>query len=180
MTHDQIKEKLQDILDGTVTGSESIEIQNHLNRCTDCRQELAELKVLFSELESIPQLEPPIDFASTVMARVRSETAHDPVFDAILKWLPKFGYAYAFGSAIVIAILSKFYLIYETSSWSALSWTEKLTSVLVTLSNGFVNLSQWVVALWVTGDTLFKYSYPTLSSIWMVETVLILAGILHK
>ena len=179
MTHDQIKLILQDYLEGFVDEFEQSEIQNHLSLCTDCRNELAEMNDLVFELNAIPQLEPPADLTHRVMARVRAESKSVVVWDTIACWLPKIGYAYAFGNALVLAILSKLYLIYTTSTWSSLSYTEKFSSSLIGTSKGVVECSQGLSGLWIAGSALFKHGYPAISTIWIIEIVLMITTVLY-
>lgn len=179
MTHEEIKSKLQDFLEGLVTSSEKTEIQTHLTECIDCAHELEEYNELISELNSIPELDPPANFTSQVMSRVLTQSTPVTVWDVLRHWIPEIGMAYGLGSVLVGGIGYYLYLLYEGSAWAYISWTEKLTNALVFLATGIAKLCQWVSELWIVADLLAKHSLSTFSTIWMIETVFILAGIMY-
>lgn len=53
------KNLLQEYLENTIEPLESIILEEHLKTCSDCRRDLAELKLLFWELEEMPFVEMP-------------------------------------------------------------------------------------------------------------------------
>lgn len=67
---DGCRENLQDYLDGTLDKNQSMHVFLHLRECSDCQTEHENLKVLFSALESLPDLPVPDNFDETVLASV--------------------------------------------------------------------------------------------------------------
>jgi len=54
MTHQQIKERLDDYVDGILSPSETEEITRHLDQCPECSSEVAELRALLAEAARLP------------------------------------------------------------------------------------------------------------------------------
>ena len=179
MTHEEIKSKLQDFLEGLVTSSEKNEIQSHLTECVACANELKEFNELVSALQSLPELDPPVDFTSLVMNRVRTQSSPVTLWDMLRHWIPELGLAYALGSILIGGSGYYLYLLYESSNWATIPWIEKLSNTLIFMTTGFVKLCQWASELWIVADLLVKHSLPTLWNIWMIEIVLILAGTMY-
>ncbi len=98
MNHDQIRDRLDEWLDGALPAAESAAASSHIDGCADCKSEVARLKRLGSALFKAPA---PVDprsteaFVARVMARVEA--------DAVTPWerfaarvlAPAFGLALA-------------------------------------------------------------------------------------
>jgi len=64
-------------LNNEVTGAEKSEINRHIGECSDCLNELAEIKATLRSLKDAPQIEPAPDFTARVLKAVKSSS---PVF----------------------------------------------------------------------------------------------------
>ena len=70
MKCDEIRQNFMDYLDGSLTAKEEKNLFDHLEDCTGCREELAELKRLVNEIhESKTDISVPEDFMENVRAR---------------------------------------------------------------------------------------------------------------
>ncbi|HTF98956.1 MAG TPA: zf-HC2 domain-containing protein [Nitrospirota bacterium] len=71
MMHEEIRHKLSDYVDGSITGDEKKELEAHLESCPDCKEALRELKKTLDHLRSIEAVEPPAWMTQKIMAHVR-------------------------------------------------------------------------------------------------------------
>jgi hypothetical protein len=70
MKCDDIRESFMDYLDGSATSIEEKNLMDHIEECTECREELAELKKLVSGIdESFDAINVPEDFMKNIRAR---------------------------------------------------------------------------------------------------------------
>jgi protein-disulfide isomerase len=65
MRCEEVREIVADHLAGTLDKAIETELSEHLNKCTDCRRDLAEVQSIWAELESVPA--PPME-----MSKVRA------------------------------------------------------------------------------------------------------------
>lgn len=66
MTH-LTDDQLNEILDGSIFDNSMI---RHIDTCTDCRARLEDLRSVFVALESLPEVQPPRDLTSSVLAKL--------------------------------------------------------------------------------------------------------------
>ena len=78
MHHSEIQLKLSEYLDHALSEAERRKIEEHLNGCPSCRQELAELEHVVGAIREIPPEEPPPWLTTRIMARVREEATPRP------------------------------------------------------------------------------------------------------
>lgn len=78
MDHIEVRKNLSAHLDHALSVAEQRKIEEHLNGCPSCRQELAELKQVVGAIREIPPEEPPPWLTTRIMARVREESATRP------------------------------------------------------------------------------------------------------
>ncbi|MGV8981850.1 DUF4179 domain-containing protein [Clostridium sp.] len=70
MKCDEIRQSFMDYLDGSLTAEEEKNLINHLEVCTECREELAELKRLVNKIDiSFDDINVPEDFMKNIRAR---------------------------------------------------------------------------------------------------------------
>jgi len=70
MKCDEIRQSFMDYLDGSFTAQEEKNLIDHLEECTECREELAELKRLVSGIDiSFDAIKVPEDFMENIRAR---------------------------------------------------------------------------------------------------------------
>ncbi|HXV80805.1 MAG TPA: DUF2275 domain-containing protein [Candidatus Binatia bacterium] len=73
----EAQEYLSDLLDRSLSVERAQEIEDHLNSCSPCSEEMARLAECQRLVSSLPEVEPPIDFTNRVMAGVH-EAANPP------------------------------------------------------------------------------------------------------
>jgi len=72
MDHEELCERLSAYLETDLDPGERARIEEHLNRCPDCRREYRELRHTVDLLSRLPAPEPPPDLADRVIARLRA------------------------------------------------------------------------------------------------------------
>jgi Putative zinc-finger/Predicted integral membrane protein (DUF2275) len=75
MEHDDIRHKLSDYIDGSVSAGERAEIKAHLETCTSCSNAFRELRITIEHIKTIEEMEPPAWITQKIMAKVRSAEA---------------------------------------------------------------------------------------------------------
>jgi len=80
MEHIDIRHKLSDYLDGSVSAQEKALIEEHLKTCTECDQALLELQKTIELVKNIEEVQPPDWMAQKIMATVRAEAAEKKSF----------------------------------------------------------------------------------------------------
>jgi hypothetical protein len=74
MEHNDIRHKLSEYIDGSVTSQDKAEIEEHLKTCETCKDALQELRKTIDHVKAIEDIEPPNWMAQKIMAKVRAET----------------------------------------------------------------------------------------------------------
>lgn len=88
-------ELLNEILDQTLAPGLRIEAEAHLAACELCSARLAELRTLFAEIDSLPDLPLDVDFAPTILARLEQNAP----LPRPIRWL---AVAQAFGALLAV------------------------------------------------------------------------------
>lgn len=70
----EVREKLNDYIEGIVVGEEKTHFDEHFKSCEECRKALASLEKTVGLLRNLDEKEPPPWMTQKVMSRVRSET----------------------------------------------------------------------------------------------------------
>jgi len=67
-------DQIQAYLDQGLDQTKHQEVENHLDQCPACREELSRLEIIFARLENLPALELEKDLSISVLAQLREET----------------------------------------------------------------------------------------------------------
>ena len=95
MIHEEIRERLDDYVDGSLSGTDRAAIQDHLERCEVCRADVAALEALLADSGRLPRvIEPPRDLWPGIDRRL-----DDARRILARRWLP-------LAAAAVIALVS--------------------------------------------------------------------------
>jgi hypothetical protein len=73
MEHDDIRHKLSEYIDGSVTGEERAAIESHLKTCLQCSGALEELRKTIEHIRTVEEIDPPAWMTQKIMAKVRAE-----------------------------------------------------------------------------------------------------------
>lgn len=73
MEHNDIRRRLSEYIDGSVTGEERAEIDAHLKTCIQCSSALEELTKTIAQIKIVDEIEPPVWMTQKIMAAVRAE-----------------------------------------------------------------------------------------------------------
>ena len=73
MDHNDIRHKLSEYIDNSVTADEKTAIEEHLRTCTDCADALRELRKTIENLRAVDEVQPPSWMTEKIMAKVRGE-----------------------------------------------------------------------------------------------------------
>lgn len=98
MTHEQIRERLNEWLDGEMSSADAAAASRHVDACADCKTEVSRLKRLGASLFRAPA---PVDprateaFVARVMARVEEDAVSPWERFAARVLAPAFGLALA-------------------------------------------------------------------------------------
>jgi hypothetical protein len=71
--HDDIRHRLSEYLDRSVTAEEAAAIEAHLKTCQPCRDALHELQTTMEHIKNIEEIEPPAWMTQKIMTTVRAE-----------------------------------------------------------------------------------------------------------
>ncbi len=88
MGHNDIRHKLSEYLDGSVTAQEKTGIEEHLKSCRECSEALSELQKTIEHINTIEELEPPAWMAQKIMTKVRAESGGGKGFFS--QWVRQF------------------------------------------------------------------------------------------
>lgn len=88
MQCDRAQEFFSDYLEKMLDRPMTVALESHLAGCADCREEIETLQHVFMKLETLPEVEVPVDGAWQVLARLRSERAEQ--WEAERKRMPSF------------------------------------------------------------------------------------------
>jgi len=73
LDHNDVRHKLSEYIDGSVTAEEKSSIEEHLKTCTACSDALHELQKTVEHIKSIEEVEPPAWMTRKIMTKVRSD-----------------------------------------------------------------------------------------------------------
>ena len=80
MEHNDIRHRLSEYIDGSVTGEERAAIETHLKTCPQCSSALDELRKTIGHIKSVEEIEPPAWMTQKIMATIRAEAAEKKGF----------------------------------------------------------------------------------------------------
>lgn len=110
MQCDRAQEFFSDYLEKMLDRPMTVALESHLVGCADCREEIETLQHVFLKLDSLPDVDPPVDGAWQILARLRSARAdqweaerdHTPSFLGWLRSLHPARVAMASGLATLV------------------------------------------------------------------------------
>ena len=73
MDHNDIRHKLSEYIDGTLTPQEKASVEEHLKTCPNCSNALSELQKTVEHIRKVEEVEPPAWMTQKIMAKVRAE-----------------------------------------------------------------------------------------------------------
>jgi hypothetical protein len=154
---DPIQIKLSAYLDGELKQQERLEVENHLQTCQGCREELEELKRVSSLLREsrMPEFTSPMDFKAQVMLQLprRDETGQEKSKTKFL-WVAPVMVVVAFIFVQVTLNLSTWVELAANAGW-------------VNVDTGAPSQMLWFSAMqWLPGDLL---NTPGLAWLTMVN-----------
>jgi anti-sigma factor RsiW len=126
--HQVIREHLEAILDGTLTGAPAQQVDSHLAGCTECRQLVGSFRSqheLFTALRVNDSLEPAPGFYARVMQQVEAEKpSHDSMWFPFLE--TAFGWRLALASAVLVVLIGGFMVSSEPSEQAAFAQSDEV------------------------------------------------------
>ncbi|MCH7707246.1 MAG: zf-HC2 domain-containing protein [Myxococcales bacterium] len=84
MNHSKVRARLSSFIERELSDAEQRKVAAHLDECSSCSEELAELQDAVRLLRGLPDPELPLAFAESVMARIRNGEAEP---SGIFGWL---------------------------------------------------------------------------------------------
>ncbi len=114
MDHATVRGLLSAYMDGAVSPAERDGIEEHLQGCADCREELAELEKTVLRIRGFGEEEPPPWMAQKVMARVREAAAENRGFFHWLLYPLRLKLPIEAAALVVIAATG--YMLYRTAA----------------------------------------------------------------
>lgn len=167
-------DRLQDFLEGALSGAQAARVRAHLRTCDECTRELEAWSGLMGQLNVLPRFVPSEEFADQVMAKVRvpapatapaTVPARTRALAAARSLIPRTRRAWAAISGVAVTPAVLFGLVlYAMFSHSALT-PEALASFIWWKVNGLAT-SAWhtMIARLLESDTLFR-AYSFLDSV---------------
>jgi len=73
MNHNDIRHKLSEYIDNSVTPDEKTAIEAHLPTCTECSDALRELRKTIENIHAVEEVQPPAWMTQKIMAKVRED-----------------------------------------------------------------------------------------------------------
>ena len=77
MQCDLAQELFSDYVSDQIDRAKSVSLENHLQTCDNCREEVAQLRQAWSVLDEMPSVEPPANFHTLVMTRLDEALAYE-------------------------------------------------------------------------------------------------------
>lgn len=79
---------LEQLAEGSLSGSEQQSAAAHLESCARCTAELDGCRALFTALSGLPRFAPSAEFGDLVISRIRIGPRPSPVVERVRRWLP--------------------------------------------------------------------------------------------
>lgn len=110
-------ETINETLDQSLTPDQCAEVEAHLAACPECAARLNKMRILFSDLGSLPELDLAVDLAPVIIARLEQNAS----LPRPIRWLTLVQLTSALIAAILIWPLAEVFV--STLSLSSLSET---------------------------------------------------------
>jgi hypothetical protein len=81
MEHNDIRHKLSEYIDESVTAEERTAIEAHLKTCRECGDALEELRKTIAYVKTVEEIDPPTWMTQKIMANVRAEAEKKGLFE---------------------------------------------------------------------------------------------------
>ncbi len=160
MTDCRRAESLYLYLEGELDPDDKRQLEAHLAACPDCRDALAERRLLHEAFTSLPPLEVPADFALSVMDRIPEAAGR------AAGWLAPL----ASGAAALVTCLLGFYLL------TGQSLSDVLVTVSRSLGSAFGHLLPLLAKLWKLGGIFMRIATDLVSMLG--KGLVIVSGLL--
>ena len=156
--------QLHAYLDSALDEGERIRIDAHISACQECHQELENIKALFAEIESMPEIQLEIDLAPIVTAAIKRP------YQITTRW------KLAISAQTIIA------LIVLGISWSMMNvefllpqiptisfdLQATVAEINITINSFFNSLVKSITELFQNSGGLVEDSSPTISTIYLL------------
>ena len=133
--------KIQDWLDGELAPEQAAAFEAHMAGCSECEAEATAYRVVFTELRTIPLLDPRPELFERILDQVLPHR--------VPRWVRVLGYAYAGAFAASLGAISSAFFLPGPSAWlhgiiaaGMRSLTNTGTFVLRTLSDSIAHLGE--------------------------------------
>jgi anti-sigma factor RsiW len=175
LTDDQLNEILDAPALSEVEGSPvprpPSSVARHLDTCADCRARLADLRAVFTALESLPEVNPPRDLTQAILARLPQRQT-SPAW----KWLFA---AQALGAlAIAASLASSFAMPLEIATYQPPTFDSLLASVVGFLSTTSLKTPSFTIPTFNLEFSTFNLTVFIVSAalLWLVGNGFLLRG----
>ncbi len=107
MSHQEIKTRLDDYVDGLLLGEEQDEVEQHLAGCEDCREAVRFLRSLLVDAAALPRsIAPARDLWPDIADKIGEKRVVSPDFERSNRRSPWFGRGLLAAAAVVLIALS--------------------------------------------------------------------------
>ncbi|MFN4033215.1 MAG: zf-HC2 domain-containing protein [Fimbriimonadales bacterium] len=86
MRCEQVKQLLNEYIEGSVSEALRERLQAHLGRCAECRRELKLTQAIWRGLSAMPEVQPPADLHARIMTHVRANTRLREASPRLILW----------------------------------------------------------------------------------------------
>ena len=167
--------QVQDWLDGELAPGEAARFEAHLATCAACEAEVATYRVVFSELRTMPLLDPRPQLFNRIMDEVLPHRAP--------RWVKVLGWGYAAAFAASLGAIGSAFVLPGPSAWmrgviaaGTRSLTETGTYVVLSTSEGFARFGETMAGTNGAGRML-KLMWGALSHPAVFLTLLAAVGV---
>jgi anti-sigma factor RsiW len=171
---------VQDWLDGTLEPDAAARFEAHQAGCPECEAEATAYRVVFSELRSLPLLDPRPELFERIMAEVLPHRAP--------RWVRVLGWGYAAALTATVAAIGSAFVLPGPSAWmhgiiaaATRSLTGTGTFVLRSLSDGLARVGETLAGAGNAGR-LLKLLWTALTNpavlVTIVAAIAVCAGLL--
>jgi predicted anti-sigma-YlaC factor YlaD len=151
-------------LDGELDSPQRQRISSHLEACPACQEELARLKVIFSQLSGLPDLALERDLSRDVVSAIRSRET-SPAEGATTGWRGFLKGGQAWVAAVQAGLTALLFGLFGAPAWQ--SWTAGLDSYLLSflskqqqMAQSLLIFSEQLSGRWLAAVQLMQQPLP--------------------
>lgn len=151
-------------LDGELDSPLRQQVSNHLEACPACREELARLNVIFSQLSNLPALSLERDLSRDVVSAIRSRE-FSPAEGVTTGWRGFFKGGQAWVAAVQAGLTALLFGLFGAPTWQ--SWTAGLDSYLLSflskqqqMAQSLLIFSEQLSGRWLAVTQLIQQPLP--------------------